>query len=481
MRVLYVSTEVHPALKTGGLADVNGALPPALRGQGVDVRLLLPGFPALRAAATALGAAVALGRGPGGLEARLLPCRLGDVPAWLIDAPAAYDRPGNPYLGPDGRDWPDNLARFALLGWAAARFADGGIDAWRPDVVHSHDWHAALANAYLRARGGAGPGSVFTVHNLSFQGTFPASAFASLGLPAHFFGIDGVEFHGAVNFMKAGLHFADRITTVSPTHALEIQTPAHGFGMDGVLRARAGALRGILNGIDLDTWDPRRDTALAAPFDVTDLGGKAACRLALRAECGLAASAPGPLFGVVSRLTEQKGLDLLLDCIPLLVQGGCQLVLLGSGNAQEERAWLAAAAAHPGIIAVRIGYDEAFAHRIFAGADVVAVPSRFEPCGLTQLYAMRYGALPLARRTGGLADSVCDVGAAGAAADGATGFLFESATSADLAATLARLQALWRQPARWRRVQARAMTADFSWAGPAARYAALYRELRPQA
>lgn len=474
MRALYVSTEVHPALKTGGLADVNAALPGALAAAGADVRLLLPAFPALMAAATAHGAPLALGAIGGADAVTLLPCQLGGVPAWLIDAPGFYARAGNPYVGPDGADWPDNLRRFALLGRIAARFADGGLDAWRPDIVHSHDWHAALAPAYLRARGGAGPASVFTVHNLAYQGQFEADDFAALELPPHFFSMHGLEFHGMVNFMKAGLFYADRITTVSPTYAREIQDAAFGCGMEGLLRSRAGALSGILNGIDTTAWNPARDLLLAARYDAGDPAGKARCKAALEAELALTPGA-GPLAGVVSRLTPQKGLDLLLAALPAFLDGGGRLALLGSGDADLEAAWSAAAARHPGRLVVRRGYDEALAHRIFAGADLIAVPSRFEPCGLTQMYGLAYGSLPLVRRTGGLADTVREEG------DGANGFVFENATPADLAAALGRACAAWRTPTRWRALQATAMGATLDWTASARRYLALYRELRPHA
>jgi starch synthase len=480
MRVLYVSTEVHPALKTGGLADVNAALPRALAAAGVDVRLLLPAFPALLAHATDHGPPCTLGPALGAPAVAVLPCRLNGVPTWLIDAPVYFARAGNPYLDAHGRDWPDNLERFALLAWVATRFADGSVDNWRPDIVHSHDWHAALCPAYLRARGGAGPATVFTVHNLAYQGQFPGPTFAQLGLPAHFFSIHGLEFHGQVNFMKAGLFFADRITTVSPSFAAEIQTPAAGFGMDGLLRSRAGALIGILNGVDTQAWDPRTDKELAAGFDATHLSGRTGCRQALQAELGLV-DGDGPLLGVVSRMTPQKGLDLLRACLPQLIAAGGRLALLGSGDADEEAAWRTLAHAHPGTIAVHVGYDEALAHRIFAGVDVVAVPSRFEPCGLTQMYAMLYGALPLVRRTGGLADTVRDASPQRLADGSATGFVFDAADSVDLRAALARVLALWRDPTAWQRVQRTAMHSDFGWARPAARYRALYRELRPQA
>ena len=478
LRVLYVSTEVHPWLKTGGLADVNGALPAALIAAGIDVRLLLPAFPALRAAASDCGPARPLVPAVGVSSAALLPCRLGGVPAWLLDCPALFARDGGPYSDADGRDWPDNLRRFALLGWAAARLGAGDLDPWRAAVVHSHDWHAALANAYLAIRGGARPASVFTVHNLAYQGQFAAAEFATLDLPDSCYASAGLEFYGHVNCMKAGLYYADRITTVSATYAREIQTVEHGHGMDGLLRARAAALRGILNGVDAQAWDPARDPALPAHFSAADVAGKQACKSALSSALGLHAGA-GPLVGVVSRLTPQKGLDLLLACLPQIVAADARIALLGSGDPTAERAWAAAAAAHPGTIAVRLGYDEALAHRIYAAADVLAVPSRFEPCGLSQLYALRYGALPLVRRTGGLADTVIDTDATTLAASEATGFVFEQAETAALGDTLRRCFALWHAPALWRQVQYRAMTRDFSWAGAAAEYRALYRELRP--
>ncbi len=485
MRVLYVSTEVHPALKTGGLADVNAALPGALASRGIDVALLLPGFPALMEAATAGGAPVSLGAAFGCPLVNLMPCRLGDLPAWLIDAPALYGRTGNPYVGPDGQDWPDNARRFALLGWVAARFADGGIGDWRPDIVHSHDWHAGLAGAYLRARGGAGPGSVFTVHNLAYQGNFPATTFPDLALPPHFFSMHGLEFHGALSFMKAGLFYADRITTVSPTYAREIQSAEHGFGMEGLLRSRAGALSGILNGVDTSTWDPRRDPALPARFSADALEGKAVCRQALRAEFGLP-QAGGPLFGVVSRLTAQKGLDLLLEALPAIAAIDGQGALLGTGERALEAAWQLAAASHPGRVAVRHGYDEALAHRIFGGADIIAVPSRFEPCGLTQMYGLLYGALPLVRRTGGLADTVHEAGRVGAATHTAAdapgnGFVFELPHVTDLSAAIARAGALWRSPTAWQAVRNAGMRAEFGWAHAAGHYADLYRQIRPEA
>ncbi|OFZ99937.1 MAG: starch synthase [Betaproteobacteria bacterium RIFCSPLOWO2_02_FULL_62_17] len=480
MRVLYVSTEVYPALKTGGLADVNAALPQALTGMGVDVRLLLPGFPAFMHAAEHHGPAVSLGPAFGLGEVSVSRALLNGVPVYLVEAPQFYGRAGTPYGDAEGRDWPDNHLRFALLGWAAARFADGSVGGWRPDIVHGHDWHAGLAPAYLAARGVAGPGSVFTVHNLAFQGQFPGSVFPALGLPPDFFGVRGVEFHGMVNFVKAGLHYADRITTVSPTYAREIQTAEHGFGLDGLLSSRAGELSGILNGVDRAKWNPSDDEYIAARFDAVNFAGKAVCKAKLRAELGLSPESPGPLFGIVSRITQQKGLDLLLGAMPELIAAGGQLALLGSGDAAIAERFRAAALRHPRQLAVRLGYDEALAHRIIAAADVIAVPSRFEPCGLTQMYGMTYGALPLVRRVGGLADTVRDADAGAIAAGTATGFVFEEASASALSRALERVFALWREPATWSRLLGTAMRQDFGWTPSARRYVELYRELRPR-
>jgi starch synthase len=482
MRILYVSTEVYPALKTGGLADVNAALPRALLAAGAEVRLLLPAFPALVAATTDLAEVVRL-RAPipaTGTGVRILRGTLSGVTAYLIEAEQRYARAGNPYVDEQGRDWPDNHLRFALLGWAASRFADGSVDAWRPDIVHGHDWHAGLAPAYLAARGGERPACVFTVHNLGFQGQFAADTFGDLALPDHFFSLQGLEFYGKVNFMKAGLHYADRITTVSPTYAREIQTPQFGFGMDGLLRSRAGVLSGVLNGVDDSVWNPAADTTIAAPFDEANPAGKAVCKTALRAKLGLT-SGSGPLFCVVSRLSEQKGLDLVLEALPGLVRSGGQLALLGSGEQALESGFLAAAAGLPGAVSVQLGYDEALAHGLFAGSDVTLIPSRFEPCGLTQMYAMAYGSLPLVHRVGGLADTVTDASTANLAADTATGFAFDTADAAGLRAALVRTFALWQDPPAWARVRARAMRRNFSWQPAARRYLDLYRELRPLA
>jgi len=478
LRVLHAAAEIYPWVKTGGLGDVVAALPPALATLGLDVRLVLPGFGALLDGLE-LTEAIRL-RTPFLAErVRIARARLpgSGIVAYLIDHPPFYDRPGGPYQAPDGSDWPDNPRRFALLGWVAAALARGADPNWQPAIVHCHDWHAGLAPAYLRAEGAAVP-SVFTVHNLAYQGYFPAASFVDLALPAGFFAVDGVEFYGGVSFLKAGLFYADRLTTVSPTYAREIQTPAFGWGLDGLLRGRAAVLSGILNGVDPSVWSPDSDPALPQPYGLDDApAGKAAAKAALERRFGLAPGAAAPLFGAITRLTPQKGLDLLLAVLPGLIALGGGLVLLGSGDAYLEAGFTAAAERYRGRIGVALGYDEALSHLITAGSDSILVPSRFEPCGLTQLYALRYGALPLVRGTGGLADTVVDANAVTLAGDSATGFVFDEESPQGLLDAIERAIELYGDRAGWQRLVRRAMTRDFSWSAAARQYIALYRDL----
>jgi starch synthase len=483
MRVLHVCTEIYPLLKTGGLADVAGALPAAQASTACDARVLVPGFPALRAGILDQQLVAELAPAFGAQSIRLVRGVLPDsgVAAYVIDAPALYDRPGNPYADANNHAYPDNLQRFALLGWIAARLAEGLDPPWQPQVVHAHDWHAGLAPAYLKAAEQASgrklAGSVQTVHNLAYQGNFPSHMFGYLGLPAHFFDINGVEFHGQVSFLKAGLFFADKITTVSPTYAREIQDSEQGCGLDGLLRTRAHDLSGILNGVDDAVWNPATDALVAGHYGVEDVGGKLACKTALQKEAGLAVQDQAPLFCVVSRLTEQKGLHLVLAALPLIVQRGGQIMLLGSGDAALESAFKAAAAAHPQSVAVRIGYDEQLAHRLIAGGDVILVPSRFEPCGLTQLYGLKYGTLPLVRRVGGLADTVVDASLENMGDALATGFVFDTFDEGGISAALRRAFALYQRDADWNMVQKRGMQQQFGWDAAAAHYLELYRQV----
>jgi len=479
-KLLHVAAEIFPLVKTGGLADVAGALPPALARAGADVRLLLPGLPPIAEAVLQQRTVCQVGPLFGAARITL---RLGRLPgshvsAYVLDAPYLYRRGGGPYQDSAGAEWADNLQRFALLGWAGAHLAAGELDEeWTPDVLHAHDWHAGLACAYARVHPGTRAGAIFTVHNLAYQGLFPLGDFAQLGLPARTVGSSGLEFHGQLSFMKGGLKFADRITTVSPNYAREIATPEFGFGLDGVIRSRQADVSGILNGVDPQVWNPARDSALATCYDASRLDGKAACKAALQREAGLDAVADAPLLAVVSRLTPQKGLDLVLGALPGMLARGAQLIVIGTGDIALEAAFREACKAHAGRVAVRLVYDEVLAHRVIAGADAILVPSRFEPCGLTQLYGLRYGTLPLVRRVGGLADTVVDATPDALREGRATGFTFDAAAPAALEHAVERLVVLYRQPETWRAVMRNAMAQDFSWDHAAAQYLALYRDV----
>ncbi|MFC7735753.1 glycogen synthase GlgA [Roseomonas sp. GCM10028921] len=476
LRVLSVASECFPLVKTGGLADVVGALPAALAAESVAVRTLLPGYPAV---ITAAGQAeqIHLFDDLFGGPARLSAARVVGLDLLVLDAPHLYARPGGPYADPLGRDWPDNARRFAALSWAAAEIGRGALPGWRPHVLHAHDWQAGLAPAYLHYRPGPRPGTVFTVHNLAFQGWAPASLLAGLRLPPEAFDIEGVEFFGGIGTLKAGLRLSDIITTVSPTYAREITAPEEGQALDGLLRSRSAALHGILNGIDEEAWNPATDPHLPAPFNAERPMAREPNRAALRARMGLAADPDALLLGIVSRLTGQKGMDLLLEALPALLGHGMQLAVLGTGEPGLEAGFREAAAAYPGRVAARIGYDEGLAHLIQGGCDALLVPSRFEPCGLTQLCALRYGALPVVARVGGLADTVIDANEAALAVGVATGVQFAPTTVPALEAALARLASLWRDRANWNAIQVNAMRAPVGWARSAKRYAALYRKI----
>lgn len=468
MRVLAVASECFPLVKTGGLADVVGALPAVLAAHGVAVTTLLPGYPAVRAA---LAEACEIGSVP---EGRLVAGRAGALDLVTFDAPALFDRPGDPYRRPDGADWPDNALRFAALARAAAAIATGRTALPRFDLLHAHDWQAGLAPAYLAFAPGPRVPSVLSVHNLAFQGQFGAELFPALGLPAEAFAVDGVEYYGGVGFLKAGLHYADRIITVSPTYAREIATPEGGMGLDGLIRARKDRITGIVNGIDIEVWSPETDAALPRRYDIGTLSLRAHNRAAVEAAFGLGPG-PGPLFAVVSRLTWQKGIDLIAEALPLLLGAGGRLALLGTGDAALEGAFLAAAASHPGRVGVRIGFDEALSHLMFGGADAVLVPSRFEPCGLTQLYGLRYGCVPVVSRVGGLADTVIDANAAALEAGVATGIQFFPVTASALGAAILRAAELFADGEAWAGIQRAGMRADLSWSRRAGAYAAVFR------
>lgn len=482
LNVLSVASEAVPLVKTGGLADVAGALPAALAPHGVQLTTLIPGYPAVMAA---IRRGKLLHRYDAllGCPARLVAGKLGDHPLIVLDAPDFFARDGGPYGDVNGADWPDNWRRFAALGRAAADLAGGLVAGRSFDVLHAHDWQAGMAPAYMRFAplGGAKPlPSVMTIHNMAFQGHFPRAVFADLDLPRTAWSITGVEYHGGVGFLKAGMESASMITTVSPTYAREIRTGEFGMGLDGLVLSRGDRVRGIVNGIDAADWNPAVDSHIAAPFDSRSIARRSANTRALEAEFGLDRG-EGPLFIVVSRLTWQKGMDVLVEVLDHLAGIGGRLALLGSGDADIVAGLQAAAARHPGRIAVRIGYDEALSHRMQAGADAILVPSRFEPCGLTQLYALAYGCVPVVARTGGLADTVIDANLAALAAGVATGVQFTGVHYQALADAISRTAALHAQPALWRAMQRNGMKADFSWNSSGRLYNDLYRELAADA
>ncbi|SIR01367.1 starch synthase [Rhizobium sp. RU20A] len=476
MKVLSVASEVYPLVKTGGLADVAGALPLALKRHGIAMRTLLPGYPAVM---RKIGKArqIATFDTLFGNPAGLLAVEHEGLDLLVLDAPWLYDRQGGPYVDAAGKDYPDNFRRFAALSLAGSQIANGLLTDWRPDIIHAHDWQAALTPVYMRFSPVAhSVPSIMTVHNIAFQGQFGADVFAELALPPEAFSMEFVEYYGDVGLLKGGLRTAHAITTVSPSYAQEILTPEFGMGLEGLLQARGDDLVGIVNGIDTDVWNPATDSFLARSFDAATLKKRAENKTALASEFGLEAG-DGPLFCVISRLTWQKGMDLLVEVIPEIVAGGGRLAILGSGDPGLETALFAAAGRHPGRVAITTGYNEPLSHRMQAGADAIIIPSRFEPCGLTQLYGLRYGCVPIVGRTGGLADTVIDANEAALLAKVATGFQFAPITADGLRMALRRALRAYADPAIWGRIQAQGMKSDVSWDRSAGDYAALYTRL----
>jgi starch synthase len=477
IKVLAVASEVFPLVKTGGLADVVGALPLAFRRGRVEMMTLVPGYPAvmrairsadkIRSADTVCAIEDLFGG-----QARVLRSEVAGLDLMVVDAPHLYDRPGNPYMGPDGGDWPDNAFRFGALSWIAMRIGAGEVAGYSPDIIHGHDWQAGLTMAYLAYQDKRRPATILTVHNLAFQGQFSADLLERLRLPAHAFTIDGVESYGKIGFLKAGLQFADRITTVSPTYAREIQTESYGCGLDGLLRLRSGVLTGIRNGIDIDVWNPETDARIVSRYGRTTLSARAPNKAALQRRFGLVEGADRLLFALIGRMAWQKGLDLLADATPTLIARGAQLAVLGSGDPELEQRLTALAHANPGQVGCILGYDEDLAHLIQAGADAVLVPSRFEPCGLTQLCAMRYGAIPVVSKVGGLADTVVDLEQT--SAGGANGIQFAPVTREALQAALLRAIDLWSDRKGWQALQSNAMQTDVSWNEPANQFLHIY-------
>ncbi len=475
--ILFVTSEVYPLIKTGGLADVAGSLPAALKAQRQDVRIIMPAYRGAMRKAEKLG--FASFRMEGVPETvRLLEGRLPgtSVRLLLVDSPAHFDRPGGPYMDPDGHDWADNAERFALFARAVTAVALNKAELdWQPDIVHCNDWQSGLVPALL-APYPKRLSSVFTVHNLAYHGFFEAAKFQSLKLPSYLWGVDGLEFHGGLSFIKGGLVFADMISTVSPTYAEEIRTPHFGHGLDGLLNHRAERLTGILNGVDYKQWNPAKDPHLKHHYDIHHLAGKARNKQQLQTQFGLPQRTSPPLLGLVGRLVEQKGIDLVLSIIPQLVRHDVQLVILGSGDKRFQAELQQAAKLHPGHIAVHIGFSETLAHRIEGGADMFLMPSRFEPCGLNQIYSLRYGTVPIVRRTGGLADTVVDAHDETIAQKRATGFVFDHAAHDDLWRATQRAISVFRgQPKIWQQLIATGMRQDFSWKQSAKHYLELYQ------
>ena len=479
MNVLFATPECAPYVKTGGLGDVSAALPATLAALGHDVHVLVPAYRGMKVSGE-IGDGVELPAYGPWPAAQLVPVKIDNgVTLLLLACPALYQRPGGPYVDASGRDYHDNALRFGLLSRVAAQIgtAHSPLRGWTADVVHANDWPCGLAPLYLAQARRVAPHertatSVITIHNLAFQGTFPMGSADLLGIPHDWRGIDGVEFWGQLSMLKAGMVFADAITTVSPTYAREIQTPAHGVGMDGVLRARASRLRGILNGIDTRIWDPATDPLLPHHFTQLNLKGKTLCKGTLQARCGLPADSRAMLFALVSRLTPQKGVDLVLQTLPRLLKAGAQLVVLGQGEPALQRALQDAEQQHPQQVSVTLGFDEGLAHLVEAGADAFLMPSRFEPCGLNQMYSQVYGTPPVVAPVGGLLDSVTD-----ATADPAhgTGFIMRTADAEGLDDTLQRVLAAWREPQRWRRIQANGMARHFGWEDSAMQYLEVYQ------
>ena len=472
MSVLFVASEAYPLVKTGGLADVAGALPPALAKAGGDVRLMLPAYPQALDGVINKKPGRSMGDPFGIGEVALIEAQMPDsgLPVYLVDCPALYQRSGSLYQQASGEEWPDNHARFALLSQIAARMAnplEGGD--WNPDILHVNDWQCGLVPAYLHYYGISGVKTVFTIHNLRYQGQFDPEILKIIALPPEAYHVDGVEFHGAVSFMKAGIFFSDIVTTVSRTYAQEIQTPEYGYGMEGLLKARSSDLYGINNGIDYEIWNPESDQLITRNYNVETLDDKAPNKKTLQREMGLPVDETAPLLGFVGRLTEQKGVDMIAENLQKILLGGGQVVLLGTGDPKLEAFLLELASRHKRISA-RILYDEETAHRIIAGCDMFLMPSRFEPCGLTQMYALRYGTLPIVRRTGGLNDTVNDIKEGGCA----DGFVFDVPVAQALGETIERAFAAFGDRSLWRQMQTNAMNKDFSWDRSAQEYCQLY-------
>ena len=475
-KVLFVSSEVYPLIKTGGLADVCGSLPPALLELGTDVRLIMPNYQAIKTTEEIyFKSTVQVNR----MDVNILETRLPgtQIVVWLVDYPMFFDFPGNPYVDEKGDPWLNSAERFALLCRVAVEVSmNRGYLDWEPDIVHCNDWQTGLVPALLSLEYNR-PSTVFTIHNMAYQGLFPASSAVSLNLPGQLWHPEGLEFHDHLSFIKGGLVYADYITTVSPTYALEIQTEEYGYGLEGLLAHRKESLGGIINGIDLEQWDSEHDQAIAQTYSETTLANKKLNKRALQERFGLPVNDDIPLLGLIGRLVEQKGIDLIIECLPDMVTMELQFVLLGSGDKGFEKQLKDFALLYPDKIVISIGYDEALAHLIEAGSDVFLMPSRFEPCGLNQMYSQRYGTIPIVRKTGGLADTVTDTLPGTLANDTASGIVFNEASPSALLEAIKRTLILYSLTNTWEKMQLNAMRKDFSWQRSAQEYITLYENL----
>ncbi len=475
-KILFVTSEAHPLIKTGGLADVSGSLPKALAELSQDIRLLIPNYQALK---TEGDVRFLCSLRVDNKNVNILETRIPDtqVIAWLIDYPGYYNYPGNPYLNELGEPWPNNAERFALFCRIAVEVSmDRVSQDWKPDIVHCNDWQSGLVPALLSLEHNR-PATVFTIHNMAYQGLFSGDTAATLNLPGQLVHPQGLEFHGMLSFIKGGLVYADHITTVSPTYALEIQTPTYGYGLEGLLDHRKEFLGGIINGIDLDQWNPETDVYLKHHYSSKALTNKYANKTELQSQLRLPVNAKIPVFGLIGRLVEQKGIDLIIDCLAEILAMPVQLAFLGSGDKNVEQRLQNLAQLYPGKIALTIGYNEALAHLIEAGSDIFLMPSRFEPCGLNQMYSQRYGTIPVVRKTGGLADTVVDTLPETIANNTATGIVFNEATASSLLEAVKRALVLYSHPDDWKKIQINGMNKDFSWQQSAKLYLELYRDL----
>ena len=476
MKILHATSELYPLIKTGGLADVLGALPFAQQKRGDDVRVVMPYYRQVREAFPETVEIASRDTFGGYVTVRF--ATFNEVGIYFVDAPHLFDREGNPYHDAHYADYSDNVIRFGVLSWAAAALACGLDEQWgKPEVLHAHDWQTGLAAAYLK-HWQSPVRSVFTIHNIAYQGMFQAKHLAELDLPHWMYQVEGLEFNDQISFLKAGLFYSDHITTVSPTYAAEITQEPAACGLHGLLQTRQteGRLSGILNGVDEAVWNPQTDEHLVKHYHPRAMQGKKANKTAIQEQFGLKVGADTLLLTMVSRLTSQKGADLLLDTLNRKLADGTsfQFVLLGSGVPGLEQAFQALASKHPDQIAVHIGYNEALAHRLIAAADIILVPSRFEPCGLTQLYGLKYGTLPLVRKTGGLADTVVNSDNESIKNKTATGFVFEEVSSEALSAALDHAISLWGSRS-WSSIRKQAMQQDFGWHIAAEHYQSCYQ------